>query len=86
MRIKEEMMRDLDLRIPRVLVHGGRGILDNVKTVELLSEESIVVSCGKQNVSIRGDGLSVTYLEGERMVFEGKIEAVEFYETRNLHG
>ena len=86
MRIKEEMMRDLDLRIPRVLVHGDRGILDNVKTVELLSEESIVVSYGKRNVSIRGVGLSVTYLEGERMVFEGKIEAVEFYETRNLHG
>ena len=86
MNIKEELIQDLDLRIPRILVHGDRGIIDNVKSIELLSEETIIVSCGKQSISVHGTNLSITYLEGERMVFVGKIDTVEFFGKRIIHG
>ena len=83
--MNKELLQDLDLRIPKILVHGNRGMIDNVKTIELLSEETVVVSCGKQNISVHGSRLTITYLEGERMVFEGNIELIEFFGKKDLH-
>ncbi|MBQ6948934.1 MAG: YabP/YqfC family sporulation protein [Firmicutes bacterium] len=83
--MNKELLQDLDLRIPKILVHGNRGMIDNVKTIELLSEETVVVSCGKQSISVHGSQLTITYLEGERMVFEGNIELVEFFGKKDLH-
>jgi len=71
--------------MPKLRVHGNRGMIDNVKTIELLSEETVVVSCGKQSISVHGSQLTITYLEGERMVFEGNIELVEFFGKKDLH-
>ncbi|MBQ6684982.1 MAG: YabP/YqfC family sporulation protein [Firmicutes bacterium] len=83
--MNKELLQDLDLRIPKILVHGNRGMIDNVKTIELLSEETVVVSCGKQSISVHGSQLTITYLEGERMVFEGNIELIEFFGKKDLH-
>ena len=83
--MNKELLQDLDLRVPKILVHGNRGMIDNVKTIELLSEETVVVSCGKQSISVHGSQLTITYLEGERMVFEGNIELIEFFGKKDLH-
>ena len=83
--MNKELLQDMDFRIPKILVHGNRGMIDNVKTIELLSEETVVVSCGKQSISVHGSQLTITYLEGERMVFEGNIELVEFFGKKDLH-
>lgn len=85
MSIKGEIRSDLDLRIPRIMIHGNRGMIDNVKSIDVLSEESITVSCGKYSISIVGTGLSITYLEGEHLLFEGVINTVEFYGKKVLH-
>ena len=86
MRIKEEMIQDIDLRIPKILVHGNRGIIHNVKSIEQISDDMIAVNCGKQAVSVQGSGLSISYLEGEQLMFEGIFEAVEFYGKKGQDG
>lgn len=83
--MKEEIFQDLDLKIPWILIHGNHGIIDNVKSIELLSDEIIAVSCGKCSLSVHGSKLSITYLEGERVVFDGNIDLVEFYGKKVLH-
>ena len=85
MSLKEELLLDFDLRMPRILVNGTQGIIDNVKRLVLLSDESIIVSCGKQYVSVRGRRLSITFLEDERMFIKGTIEAAEFYGVTDSH-
>ena len=86
MRIKEEMIQDMDLRIPKILVHGNRGIIHNVKSIEQISDDMIAVNCGKQAVSVQGSGLSISYLEGEQLMFVGLIEAVEFHRKKGQDG
>lgn len=85
MSLKEELLLDFDLRMPRILVNGTQGIIDNVKRLVLLSDESIIVSCGKQYISVRGKRLSITFLEDERMFIKGTIEAAEFYGETDGH-
>ena len=46
MSIKEELLFDFALNMPRVLVTGETTVLDNVKRVMLLTDEQIVVFNG----------------------------------------
>ena len=85
MSLKEELLLDFDLRMPRILVNGTQGIIDNVKRLVLLSDESIIVSCGKQYISVRGRRLSITFLEDERMFIKGTIDAVELFGETDGH-
>lgn len=79
MSLKEELFLDFNLQTPRILVNGTQGMIDNVKSLILLSENNIVVSCGSQYISVQGRHLSITFLEEERMFLRGEIYAVEFY-------
>ena len=85
MSLKEELLMDFDLHAPRILVNGERAVVDNVKSLVLLSEEAIIVSCGKKYISVRGRSLSITFLEDERMFLKGNIDAVEFYGETDVH-
>ncbi len=85
MSLKEELLMDFDLRASRILVNGEQGMIDNVKRLVLLSEENIIVNCGKQYISVRGRRLSITFLEDERMFLRGAIDAVEFYGETDDH-
>lgn len=79
MSMKDEMLFDFSLHMPRVLVSGRSGVLDNVKKVVMVSETGIVVDCGKKYASVTGVGLSVDWLGEERMQISGEIRSVEFY-------
>lgn len=82
MSIKDEMIYDFDLRLPRILVSGKTAILDNVKKVVLISETSIIVDNGNRYTSLNGHDLIVNQLGEERMQVTGSIEMVEFYEGK----
>ena len=77
--IKDELIYDFSINMPRVLVGGRTGILDNVKKIVLINENNVVVSCGSKYISINGTALIVRQLAEERMLVSGDIHAIEFY-------
>lgn len=79
MGMKDEMLFDFSLHMPRVLISGRNGVLDNVKRIVLVSDTSIVVDCGKKFAGVGGVGLTVDWLSEERMLISGEIRSVEFY-------
>ncbi|WP_165445363.1 YabP/YqfC family sporulation protein [Bacilliculturomica massiliensis] len=79
MGMKDEMLFDFSLRLPRVLISGRNGVLDNVKKIVLISDTSIVVDCGRKFTGVSGAGLTVDWLGEERMLISGEIRSVEFY-------
>ena len=52
MSIGDELLYDFDFKRPRVLIGGRFGVVDNVKRLVLLSEESIIADCGAFFVSL----------------------------------
>jgi len=79
MNVREELLFDFSINMPRLLVSGKTGILDNVKKVIFITENSVVVDHGNRFSAINGDGLRVKLIEEERMIVTGEILSVEFY-------
>ena len=82
MSIKDELLFDFSVKMPRLLISGKTGILDNVKKIVLISENSIVVDHGKRYSAVNGAGLCVKLIEEERMIVTGEIYSVEFFGNR----
>ncbi|MFV0518627.1 MAG: YabP/YqfC family sporulation protein [Aminipila sp.] len=81
MDIKNELLYDFNLNMPRVLVSGRTGVIDNVKKIVFVSENSIVIDNGKQFTSLNGRDLIITQIEDERVLVAGEIKSIEFYGT-----
>jgi len=79
MSIKDELLFDFSMNMPRLLISGKTGIIDNVKKLVMISETNIIVDNGKRYTSINGDSLIVKELEEERMLITGEIKSIEFY-------
>ena len=74
MAIKDELLFDFSIHLPRVLLSGNTVILDNVKKLVLLSSEQIIVYHGQRFTSVRGKGLKIKELKDERMLITGDLE------------
>ena len=81
MAIKDELLFDFSIHLPRVLLSGNTVILDNVKKLVLLSSEQIIVYQGQRFTSVRGKGLKIKELKDERMLITGDLEQLQFYGT-----
>ncbi|MPN22873.1 hypothetical protein SDC9_170258 [bioreactor metagenome] len=79
MNVREELLFDFSINMPRLLISGKTGILDNVKKIVFITENSIVVDHGSRFSAVNGDRLRVTLIEEERMIITGDIKSVEFY-------
>jgi len=79
MYIKEELIYDFSINMPRILIGGRTGIIDNVKKIVLIGENNVVVNCGRRYISVNGTNLLVRQLSDERMLISGEINTVEFY-------
>ncbi|HVI42575.1 MAG TPA: YabP/YqfC family sporulation protein [Anaerovoracaceae bacterium] len=79
MNVKEELLFDFSINMPRLLVSGKTGIIDNVKKIVFITENSIVVDHGDRFSAINGDMLRVKLIDEERMIIFGDIRSVEFY-------
>ena len=62
MSIKDELLFDFSINMPRLLVSGNTGIIDNVKKIVLISESSIIVDNGNRYSAINGGTLVVKQL------------------------
>ncbi len=81
MTIKDELLFDFAVNMPRVLLSGNTVILDHVKKLVLLSGDQIIVSHGQRFTSVRGKGLKIKELRDERMLITGDVEQFQFYGT-----
>lgn len=81
MSVKDELLFDFSVNMPRVLVSGGIAIIDNVKRIVLFSDSSIVVHNGKQYTAAEGRGLVIKELSGERMMIAGNVEQIRFFSS-----
>lgn len=81
MAIKDELLFDFAVNMPRVLLSGNTVILDNVKKIVLLSENQIIVHNGQRFTSVAGKGLVIRELKDERMLITGDMEQLQFYGT-----
>ncbi len=79
MNVREELLFDFSINMPRLLVSGKTGVIDNVKKIILITENSIIVDHGERFSGISGTALRVKSIEEERMIVTGDILSVEFY-------
>ncbi|HIU25093.1 MAG TPA: YabP/YqfC family sporulation protein [Candidatus Copromorpha excrementigallinarum] len=79
MDIKEELLFDFAVNIPRVLVAGNTTVLDNVKRLMMLTDTQIVVSNGRRYTSVKGRDFVVSQLKEERMLVKGEVEEIRFF-------
>ena len=79
MSIREELLFDFSINMPRILVTGETTVLDNVKKVMLLTDGEIVVFNGQRYTSVKGRGFVITQLKEERMLVAGEVEDIRFF-------
>ncbi len=79
MSIKEELLFDFAINMPRVLVTGKTTVLDNVKKVMLLTDSQIVVFNGQRYTSVEGREFVITQLKEGRMLVSGEVEEIRFF-------
>lgn len=81
MSIREDLLFDFGVNMPRVLVAGRTAVLDNVKKVMLLTDREIVVFNGRRYTSISGRDFIMTELREERMLVTGEVEEIRFFKA-----
>lgn len=79
MGIKDELLYDFSLNMPRILISGKTGIVDNVKKLVMVSENNVVADCGAMFASVSGEELTVDLLDDKRMIVTGTIRNLEIY-------
>ena len=81
MSVKDELVLDFSINIPRLLICGDMVIVDNVKRIVVFTDTQLVVHNGRCYTSMEGRGLMIQELGEERMIIKGELEAVHFFET-----
>ena len=79
MSIKEELLFDFAVNMPRILVTDRTAVLDNVKKVMVLTDKEVVVYNGQSYTSLKGHGFIMTRLKDERMLMAGEVEEIRFF-------
>lgn len=81
MAIKDELLFDFAINMPRAVISGNTVILDNVKKLVLLSNTQVIVHNGQRFTSVIGTDLVIKELKDERMLITGEVEQLQFYGT-----
>lgn len=81
MRLKEEFLFDFSEKMPRILVSGNIAVIDSVKRTELVTGEQIITRSGGRHMAVSGVNLVIRELADERMMIEGRIDEIRFYNT-----
>lgn len=81
MSVREELLFDFAINMPRVLVSGETTVLDNVRKVMLLTDSEIVVFSGAKYTSLKGCGFVITQLKEGRMLVSGEVEEIRFFSS-----
>jgi len=79
MTIKEDLLFDFAVNLPRILVAGKTTVLDNVKKLMMLTDSEIVVFNGERYTSVSGENFIITQLKEERMLISGEVKEIRFF-------
>ena len=79
MTVKEDLLFDFAVSMPRILVAGKTTVLDNVKKVMMLTDRHIVVFNGQKYTSLSGREFVITRINDERMLVSGEVEEFRFF-------
>ncbi len=77
--MKDDLLFDFSLTMPRILVSGNIAVVDNAKRIVSMDETSIIIDTGKTFVEINGLNLMIKRLEEQRMIVNGRIGTIEFH-------
>lgn len=81
MSIREDLLFDFAVNMPRVLVSGKTTVLDNVKKLMLLTDSEIIVFNGQRYTAVTGKDFVVAELREERMLVSGEVKEIRFFKT-----
>ena len=81
MSVKEELLYDFSLNMPRIVMGGNITIIDNVRRIVMFTENQIIVHTGEKYISVQGKALIIKELREERMLITGEPEQISFFKT-----
>lgn len=81
MRLIEEMSYDLDFNEPKIIISERLAVIENVKAIVMIGEDSLTVQCGKKYVTVTGSGFVIKEIFEGRLLIEGRIQGVEFFSS-----
>ena len=81
MKILNEMSFDFDIKGPKIIASARAAVIENVKTITLISDESVTVDTGRFYVTVKGRDFIISEIWEGRLELEGIIERIEFYQT-----
>ena len=79
MKLIDEMKYDMDFNSPKVALARGLAVIENVKSIVMISETSLTVKCGDDYVSVNGSDFVLKEIFEGRLLIEGNIQGAEFY-------
>ena len=81
MKILNELAFDFDITGPKIIASAKAAVIDNVRNIILISDESVTVDTGKFYVTVKGRDFVISEIWEGRLELEGTIEGIEFYQT-----
>ncbi|MFR8235879.1 MAG: YabP/YqfC family sporulation protein [Anaerovoracaceae bacterium] len=81
MRLIEEMSYDLDFNEPKIIISEKLAVIENVKAIVMIGENSLTVQCGRKHVTVTGSGFVIKEIFEGRLLVEGRIQGVEFFSS-----
>jgi len=76
--VKDEMLFDFSVKMPRIMVSGNVAIIDYVNRVVSYSLDEIVLHTSKCYTKIMGKNLVLKEIRDERVLVSGDLESFEF--------
>lgn len=81
MKILNEMSFDFDITGPKVIASAKAAVIDNIKKIILIGDDSITVDTGRFFVTVKGRNFVISEIWEGRLELEGNVEGIEFYQT-----
>lgn len=81
MSVKNEIILDFAVNVPRVFVCENLMIIDYVKRIVLYSPEKIILHNGRRYTLIEGTSMVIKELKDERMMVTGEFEQFKFFDA-----
>lgn len=75
------MTFDFDITGPKIIASARAAVVENIRKVIMLSDESVTVDTGKFYVTVKGRDFIISEIWEGRLELEGTIEGIEFYQT-----
>jgi len=81
LKLIEEMSYDLDFNEPKIIISEKLAVIENVKAIVMISENSLTVQCGKKHVTVTGSDFVIKEIFEGRLLIEGRIQGIEFFSS-----